>query len=295
MNVTVNGTRPAPPSPGEVAGILSERIRNGVMKAGGRMPTQESLSDEFGVERGVIRQALRLLEDAGLLTGRTRGAPARIAELPPGRTEAAGEPQQTAAALGPRIMEAFGAPHVSIDAVCLTAESLNLAVAEPLQLIRSGKVTPETVKVRLMVPSRDLKLAFPRPAEEKSDDGPRVHEQWLTNRNNQGTFLRHNLRVLRSTRSIDVEVTLKALPFTPTTKLYLLNGSEALFAYYTVKRREEQFDDTPIEIYDALGMDSMLFRFERGGGKRDEAFVTQSQAWFDGLWGTIATEITLDN
>lgn len=73
MNVTVNGTRPAPPSPGEVAGILSERIRNGVMKAGGRMPTQESLSDEFGVERGVIRQALRLLEDAGLLTGRTRG------------------------------------------------------------------------------------------------------------------------------------------------------------------------------------------------------------------------------
>ena len=202
------------------------------------------------------------------------------------------EPQQTASGLGPRIMEAFEAPHVRIDAICLTAESLNPALAEPLQLIRAGRITPETAKVRLLLPSRNLDLAFPRPVE-KSGDERLVHEHWLSLRNSHGQVLRSSLRALRSTRGIDVEVTLKALPFTPPVKLYLMNGSEALFAYYTVKKREEQIDDTPTEIYDALGSDSMLFPFERGGGARNEAFVTQSQAWFDGLWDTIAMEITL--
>jgi regulatory GntR family protein len=288
----VNGTRT--PSPREVADILSERIRKGVLRAGERMPTQETLADEFGVERAAIRQALQFLEDAGLLAGRTRGAPARIARLPSGATPAVGEPQQTAAGLGPRIMEAFEAPDVRIDAICLTAESLNAALADPLQLIRAGQITPDTVRVRLLLPSRNLDLAFPRPAEKSGDD-KRVHEHWLGLRNSHGAVLRHSLRALRSTRSIDVEVALRALPFTPPVKLYLLNGSEALFAYYTVKRREEQIDDRPVEIYDALGSDSTLFPFERGVGARDEAFVTQSQAWFDGLWDTIATEITLDS
>ncbi|WP_405999983.1 GntR family transcriptional regulator [Streptomyces sp. NBC_00829] len=285
----VNGTRK--PSPADVADVLTERIRTGLLKAGERMPTQEVLAEEFGVERRAVRQALDLLREAGLLTAATKGAPARIA-LPAEADASVEEPQQTAAGLGPRVMEAFEAPEVRIDAICLTAESLNLALAEPLQLIRSGQIVPESVKLRLLLPSRNLHLAFPRPAE-KSGDERRVHEHWLSLRNNHGAVLRHSLRSLRSTRGIDVEVTLKALPFTPPVKLYLLNGSEALFAFYTVTKRQEQIDDTALEIYDVLGSDSMLFPFERGGATRDEAFVTQSQAWFDGLWGTLAMDITL--
>ena len=279
----MNGVRKRP-SPAEVAEILTERIRSGRLKSGERMPTQESLAEEFGVERRAVRQALDLLREAGLLTTAVKGAPARIA-LPPDADPAVEEPQQTAAGLGPRLIEAFEKPHVRIDAVSLTAESLNMALAEPLQLIRSGRITPETVKVRVMVPSRDLDLAFPRPAEEESGDGQLVHDHWLS--------LRHSLRALRSTRGIDVEVTLRALPFTPPVKLYLLNGSEALFAFYTVRKREEQIDDTPLEIFDVLGSNSMLFPFGLCGGARDEAFVTQAQEWFDGLWGTLAKGITL--
>ncbi|MFD3437469.1 winged helix-turn-helix domain-containing protein [Streptomyces sp. NPDC058685] len=284
----LNGTRK--PSPHEVADILTERIRTGLLRAGERMPTQETLADEFGVERRAIRQALDLLRDAGLLTAGVRGAPARIA--PPSEAEASTEPQQTAAGLRPRVMEAFQARHVTIDAICLTAESLNLALADPLQLMRSGQVTPESVTVRLLLPSRDLDLAFPRPAENAADER-KVHEHWLSLRNSHGQVLRSSLRALRTTRGIAVDVTLKALPFTPPVKLYLLNGSEALFAYYTVKKREEQIGDTPTVIYDALGSDSLLFAFERAGEARDDSFVIQSQAWFDGLWGTLASDITL--
>ncbi len=288
-HTAVNGA--GKPSPSEVAGILTERIRTGRLKVGERMPTQEHLADEFGVERRAVRQALELLRQEGLLTAGVRGAPARVARPPEPNTPAEA-PQQTAASLGPRIMEAFREPHVTVDALCLTAESLSLALADPLQLMRSGRLSPETVKVRLLVPSRDLDMAFPRPAEESGNERL-VHDHWLALRNSHGQVLRSNLRALRTTRGIDVEVTLRTLPFTPPVKLYVLNGAEALFAYYTVTKREEQIDDTPTVIYDALGSDSMLFAFEKDGETRDEAFVRHSQAWFDALWGTLAMDIKL--
>ncbi|MEU0989016.1 GntR family transcriptional regulator [Streptomyces sp. NPDC005953] len=279
------------PSPAEMAEILTGRIRSGLLQHGQRMPTQEQLADEFGVERRAIRQALDLLRRAGLLSAAVKGAPARITR-PSASDVSTQRPEQTDAGLGPRLMAAFQEPHVRIDAVSLTAESLNLALAEPLRLMRTGQLSPATVRVRLMVPSRDLELAFPRPA---GDIGKvrLVHERWLALRNSHGQVLRSSLRALRTTRDLDVEVTLRALPFTPPVKLYLLNGETALFAFYTVTKRKEQIDGTSTEIYDALGSESVLFPFEGMGQPRDEVFVAQSQAWFDGLWGTLAKEITL--
>lgn len=289
----MNGTRK--PSPEDVADILRARIRTGELKAGDRMPTQAQLVEEFGVERGVIRRALRHLEAEGMLIAATRGAPPRVAGSPPVDEEAhGGEPQQTAVGLGPKILAAFEAPDVRIDALCLTAESLALALAEPLRQIWSGRLAPRSVKVRILLPGRGLDLAFPRPADE-TEDAAQVHERWLHLRNIQGAALRHNLLSMGSRRGLDVEVTFRALPFTPPVKMYLLNGAEALFAYYTVTRREEQIDGSPVELFDVLGSDSVLFAYNRDGGGRDEAFVEQSSMWFEGLWATIATELNLDS
>jgi hypothetical protein len=76
-------------------------------------------------------------------------------------------------------------------------------------------------------------------------------------------------------------------------KLYLLNGTEALIAYYTLMKREEQLEGGPLEMYDAFGTQSLLFSFARETSRRDEAFVEQSQQWFDALWETITTDLTL--
>ena len=282
----MNGSRRL--SPQEIADILRDRIRGGELKAGDRLPTQAELAEEFGVERGTVRQALRALQEDGLLSNVSKGSPPRIAEVSP----PADEPQPTMVGLAPQLTEAFKAKHVRIDAACLTAETLLTALAEPVRHIHEGTIRPESIDVRILLPSRKIHLAFPVSVEGSSDDDA-IHRRWLEQRNAQGHVLRHNLQSLRASHGIDVHVTFRALPFTPPVKLYLLNGVEALMAYYMLTRREEEWDTGTLDMYDTLGSKSLLFSFEKAAGERDAAFVDQSQKWFDALWATITTDLTL--
>ncbi|MCL7425103.1 GntR family transcriptional regulator [Streptomyces sp. YS415] len=276
----------------EVADELRARIRSGALRPGQRMPTQAQLADEFGVERGAVRQALRTLQSERLLTNVSKGSPATVApDLGSALTGPGAPPLPTTVALGPRTTAAFAAPHVEIDALCLTAVSLTLAIGEPLRQIHAGRLKPAKVDVRVLLPSRHIALAFPSPVDASA--AGRLRRHWLAQRNAQGQVLRHNLLALRATHGIDVRVTFRALPFTPPVKLYLLNGAEALFAYYTVTRREEEIDHESLELYDAEGTRSMLFAFEQGAGLRDTTFVEQSHLWFDSLWETISSELEL--
>jgi DNA-binding transcriptional regulator YhcF (GntR family) len=285
-NVSVNGSRRL--SSQEIAEALRERIRGGDLKAGDRLPTQAELAEEFSVERGTVRQALRALQEDGLLTNVSKGSPPRIAEPAPARGDL---PQRTMQALGPRLTEAFSAPHVRVDVVCHTSETLGLALSEPLRLIQEGRLRPESIEFRLLVPAEDIELAFPVLVER--EEGDPVHRRWLEMRNAQARVLRHNLRAVGSTHRIDVRVAFRSLPFTPPTKLYLLNGEEALHGYYILTRRAEEYEGRALEMYDALGFESLLFSFLKRSGHRDAVFVEEAQKWFDALWETIATEMTL--
>ncbi|MGP9020067.1 GntR family transcriptional regulator [Streptomyces sp. BR1] len=282
-------------SPDEVAAALRARIRAGELKVGEKLPTQAWLCDHFGVERTVVRQALQQLHAAGLITEGRRGAPARIASATPSASRPADEePKLTAAVLSPRVAEAFRAREVRIDAVCLTTETLNLALGGPLGAIHAGQFRPDSVKVRVLLPDRGINLAFPRPVKRSVlEDDRLVHERWLNQRNTQGMVLRDNLESLHIIEGIDVDIEFQALPMTSPVKLYLLNGSEALFGYYDITRREQPIADTSVEIFDSLGNESLMFQFMRSAGARDAAFVERSQRWFDGLWNTITSRLRL--
>ncbi|WP_328880772.1 winged helix-turn-helix domain-containing protein [Streptomyces sp. NBC_00299] len=278
----------------DVADELRARITSGALQPGQRMPTQAKLADEFGVERGAVRQALRVLQSEHLLTNVSKGAPATVAPaLGRALTGPGAAPQPTMVALAPRIAAAFAAPHVEIDALCLTSVSLTLAMGEPLRQIHAGQLKPAKVDVRVMLPSRDISLAFPTPVHGSADDDVQLRRRWLAQRNAQGQVLRHNLLALRATHGIDVRVTFRALPFTPPVKLYLLNGTEALFAYYTLARSEVEIGQHHLEMYDAPGIQSTLFAFEQGAALRDTTFVEQSHVWFNALWETISSELQL--
>ncbi len=286
-NEAVNGSRKL--SPQEIADNLRERIRTGGLRAGDRLPTQAELAEEFGVERGTVRQALRALQDDGLLSNVSKGSPPRIAE--PARTVGE-QPQPTMVGLAPRLVEGFSVPRVRVDVLCHTAETLMLALGEPVRQIHEGRVRPESIDVRILLPSRDIDLAFPVAVEAGGDGNP-VHERWLAMRNAQAQVLRHNLMSLRSSHGIDVHVSFRALPFTPPVKLYLVNEEEALIGYYMLTRREEEWGSHTLDMYDALGAKSLLFSFVKQADRRDAAFVEESQKWFDALWETITTDLTL--
>ncbi|MGP4046335.1 winged helix-turn-helix domain-containing protein [Streptomyces sp. 2A115] len=292
---TVNGRKRAQRplrSHREVADELRSRIRSGELRPGQRMPTQAKLAHEFGVERGAVREALRILQSENLLSNVSKGSPATVApHVGEALVGPEAPPQPTMVALAPRMTAAFAASHVEIDALCLTAVSLTLAMGEPLRLIHEGRIKPARVDVRVLLPSSDIDLAFPAPVDDTVDD--RLQRRWLAHRNAQGQVLKHNLLALRATHGIDVHVTFRALPFTPPVKLYLLNESEALFAYYTLTRRGEEIDHEYLEMYDAEGTQSMLFPFEQGPGPRDTTFVEQSHLWFNALWETISSELVL--
>ncbi|MGB8943877.1 MAG: GntR family transcriptional regulator [Streptomyces sp.] len=291
----VNGMKRPPRSHHEVADELRDRIRSGTLRPGQRMPTQAELADEFGVERGAIREALRTLRGENLLANVSKGSPATVAVG--SKQTLSGpcgvQPQPTMVGLAPRIAAAFEAPHVEIDALCLTSISLTMAIGEPLRQIHAGQRKPAKVDVRVLLPSRSIDLAFPAPVDSGDDEDGQVHRRWLDQRNAQGQVLRHNLLALRASHGIDVNVSFRALPFTPPVKLYLLNGSEALFAYYTLTKQSEQIDHEYLEMYDAQGAQSMLFPFRQGDGLRDTTFVEQSHLWFNALWGTISQDLEL--
>jgi hypothetical protein len=167
-----------------------------------------------------------------------------------------------------------------------------VALGEPLRLIHEGSIHPESIDVRILMPSRDIHLAFPVLVEGRGEDDP-VHKRWLSMRNAQAQVLRHNLQAVRSTHGIDVRVTFRALPFTPPMKLYLLNNDEALMGYYVLFERQEEYESQTLDMYDALGSQSLLFSFVKSASQRDAAFVEESQKWFDALWETITTDMTL--
>ncbi len=275
--------------------MLRDRIRSGSLRPGQRMPTQAELADEFGVERGAVREALRILHREHLLSNVSKGSPATVADAAERASAGSGEarPQPTMVGLGPRIASAFDAPHVEIDALCLTSISLTMAIGEPLRRIHAGQRKPAKVDVRVLLPSRDIDLAFPAPVDGGDHQGDQVHRRWLDQRNAQGQVLRHNLLALRSSHGIDVSVQFRALPFTPPVKLYLINGTEALFAYYTLTKRDEEIGKESLEMYDAQGTQSMLFPFKEGDGLRDTTFVEQSHLWFNALWNTISRDLEL--
>jgi DNA-binding FadR family transcriptional regulator len=69
-------------APEQISATIREWILEGTLRAGDRLPSEEKLADTFGVSRPTVRESLRELRAASLLTstrGRTGGY--RVAEM----------------------------------------------------------------------------------------------------------------------------------------------------------------------------------------------------------------------
>jgi GntR family transcriptional regulator len=66
----------------EIAGALQERIATGEFDVGHLLPTEAELSEQFGASRFTVREALRRLDDAGLVA-RRQGSGTRVISRAP--------------------------------------------------------------------------------------------------------------------------------------------------------------------------------------------------------------------
>jgi GntR family transcriptional repressor for pyruvate dehydrogenase complex len=69
-----------PTLPDKVTRLLLDRVMNGTLPSGTKLPSERELADQLGVSRTVVREAVRTLQAKGVLDVRSGGG-ARIAEL----------------------------------------------------------------------------------------------------------------------------------------------------------------------------------------------------------------------
>jgi hypothetical protein len=165
-----------------------------------------------------------------------------------------------------------------------------------LDKVRAGRLTPESLKIRIMMCDTSAPMALPRRVgTETAEPAIKKRADRITRRAVDGIIDAVNELVdLGLIRSGEAEVRVHEL--TPAFKLYILNGEEAFYGLYPVAKHSIRLEGQPTEIFDLLGKDTTLFHFSAHDDSETSnapQFVKEARTWFEALWGTISREYEL--
>ncbi|MEQ4723150.1 GntR family transcriptional regulator [Nonomuraea sp. B19D2] len=265
--------------------MLATQLRAAILTRkfapGEKLPSGPELAKTFGVARQTIQQAIPELRDEGLIVSR-QGSGVFVRE-------------KTARPVGlrPHIEEAFKRPEVSIDFAGFSGETLHGAVQEALDSIRAGRLSPERISIRLILPDTNRSWSLPCRVDNGQDEPLfRQRADKIISRHAQAIVESvHELRDLGLVAQASAEVRISGEP--PRFKMYVINGEEAFFGYYAVAEHTVALGGTPVAMFDLMGKDTELFHFALSDGPDSTSaqFVQQSSAWFDAVWGSVAREV----
>lgn len=270
-----------------MADELRSEIERGAIGVGEQLPTHADLVERFGVARATVQKALKLLEAEGRVEStQGKGVFARDWRNPVGTAHTNGSGHTSAVAaragsveLDDAIAEAFEAEHITIDAYCLTAESLNASLVLQQRRIIREEIRPSSIHVRLILPRTDVRLAIPRSVEDPDDPRPMQRLSGLAGIHIEALKNLVNLQGQGAVPDVSVEV--RQVAATPLHKLYLFNGAVALDGLYVVTDNTITVEGQTIGIYDVLGVGAKLY-------PQSPERMEVSQAWFNSLWTKIA-------
>ncbi|WP_404869162.1 GntR family transcriptional regulator [Kitasatospora griseola] len=249
-------------------------------ETGDKLPSGPELAKRFGVARGTIDKALDLLRQEGLIVTR-QGSGSFVRE----RTS-------RPVGLRPHLEAAFEQKHVTLDFAGFSSETLHSAMLEPLDKVRSGRLAPESITVRLLLPDTTVPMAVPVLVDGlKDEEVLRERARGIAFTNAGG--IAHSVEVLAElglvqSASVEVKVHRASSLF----KLYILNRSEAFFGFYPLRERTVAVEGEPYTFFDVTGKDTTLFHHAAGpdDASLGSQYVQQAQTWFDSVWSTIAYE-----
>lgn len=271
------------PASQQIAAILRAAIRTGTFAPGESLPSQAELADHFNVARETIKSALRTLRDERLVVSRQGSGTFVRAQT------------ERPVGLRPHVEEAFNRPNVTVDFAGFSGETLHGALTEPLDKIRAGRLTPESLRIRILLPDTSAPMAFPVRAANGEDD-PLLRERADRIMRRHTEAIVDSVQELKSLGLIsEASASIRTYRATPLFKLYVLNGEEAFFGFYPVVEHSVSLKGSSVEIFDVLGKDSVLFHYSTGEDEstNDSAYVAQAARWFDSLWSTVAKDVDL--
>lgn len=264
----------------QVANALRAAILTKVFKAGDKLPSRAELAKKYEVAPMTVQNALRELRDEGLIVSR-QGSGVFVRE----RTE-------RPVGLRPHIERAFDAEHVTIDFAGFSGETLHGIMQEPLDKIRIGRLTPESIHVRILVPDPGVPWSVPVTVEERADS-PAFRKRA------EEIMRRHTLAIVDNVTELgalglvkEATAEVRVHPTAPLFKLYLINNEEAFFGFYPVREHVLSLGGEPQAIYDLMGKDAILFHHSitDDDTSTGSQYVDQARTWFDSMWNTISTE-----
>ncbi|MEU7584847.1 GntR family transcriptional regulator [Micromonospora sp. NPDC049230] len=264
----------------QIAAALRAEIKTGKFAPGEKLPSQHDLVERFSVARETIKAALRKLQEERLIVTRQgSGTFVRAnTERPVG--------------LRPHVERAFEAPNVTIDFAGFSGETLYNAIQETLDRVRIGRLTPESIRLRVLISDMTAPMAIPCRAEDQADDPAiRARARRITDRSIHAvTDAVQELADLGLVKTATAEV--RVHNAAPLFKLFIINEQEAFFGFYPVVEHTVSIEGKPVAIYDAMGKDAILFPFTPSDddNSNDALYVEQARAWFDSMWGTISRE-----
>lgn len=273
---------PRPPFQ-QVANALRAAIRTRRFAPGAQLPSLNELSKSYDVSLMTVQKALGVLKDEGLVISR-QGKGSYVRQ----RTE-------RAVGLRPLIELAFEHEQVTIDFAGFSGETLAGAIQEPLDKIRIGRLTPESITLRILLPDLSVPVGLPALASTGADDERvRARAAHIAERSNQTIVdSLHELADLQLVRSASVEV--RTYRTSPLFKLYIINGEEAFFGFYPVLEHKVLIEKEPTAILDPMGKDATLFHFASTDDETSigAQYVSEAQKWFDSVWRSVGQPVAL--
>ncbi|MET9656688.1 GntR family transcriptional regulator [Streptomyces sp. NPDC006510] len=281
MSFPLDPDDPRPPYM-QITNALRAAILTKKLQPGERLPSQSELTKRYDVSRATVQRALRDLQDEGLLVAR-QGSGVFVRS----RTE-------RPVGVRTHIERAFEQPRVTIDFAGFSGETLYAALQEPVDKIRDGRLTPESIVVRLLVPNMADSQAVPVLADGRVHD-PRVTERArdiMVSHSRGIKRLVEELQTLGLVKEARVEIRTHGI--TPSFKLYVLNGAEVFFGFYPLGSNTVAVQGEAVDIVDVFGLDATLFPFATTDeqGAPGGLFVEQARKWYDSVWVMLGEEFT---
>lgn len=281
----IHGLDPDDPRPQyvQIAMALRAAILTKKLSPGERLPSQAELATRYGVARMTIQQSLRLLRDDNLIVSR-QGSGIFVRE-------------RTARPVGlrPHIEAAFAQSEVRIDFSGYTAETLHTAIQEPLDKIRDGRLTPQSIQLRLLLSDMTVPMSIPSRAGDNPGDDPKVRGRMAKTAERYAGGILESLAELGDLRLVNTaDVQIRVHSSAPLFKLYLINATELFFGFYPVREHQVVIDGEPMAIFDPMGKDTELFHHAVDSDPESlgTLYVNQALNWFDSIWTTIARPYT---